>query len=762
MGSGSRRGARGRLSHLIAVLAVLAGCAEEERRATGPVLAAAGPLVLDGACTTDASCDDGKPCTVDICNPSTKVCDHPKLQNSCCSDADCAPIDPCHVGVCDLEAARCQQESVPGAWCCTTSADCGESAWVCKENVCDKGVCHAVDKAGCCVSDADCKQPGCNPTGTCNLQSHACEYGPPPWWNPTSLCKVHNDCHDASICTDDFCINGCCVHEQKPECCEVSGAVDDPHCDDYNACTSDVCADNQCKHLPSWPLGGQPPLACCQTVADCPDPGAPGVVTLCLAHTCVSVEVSDLAELPYSQPFDAPAGSPPSALDMKPIDLGAAPKLSHWSIDPSPVPAFSATTVLRYHGGLDDHDVESCVQTPAVATASATSLHVSWRWAFRHRSAAAPVTLRLEVVDWLTGAPPGALEVLWEHTATGPIPPQQATVEVESPSPFLGDGHVRLRLCVKTANTWGDWDWLVDDLLLAAGHPPQLARPLPLVVDAGSTRMRLLTASDPDGDPLAFSLSGVPPFVALGAATPLSETGWSAPLVASPPPSAPGGAHSLTATVDDGLVTATVPVRVVVRRTDGVLVWAPAGGTPGAAEALHGALLAAGQSPQILHSLWLHPDLTPFSAVFVTLGAWPHTHALTQPEADRLAAYVAAGGRLYVEGSDAFGFAPVTSLSPLLGVAGATDGATLTTLTGAGPLESTAFTVAPSPLLTASVDHLTPAPSATPLLTTGGATVLLTSGSGPARTVASSVLFAAVDQGAPELLAAIMAHLLAP
>ncbi|HRY99578.1 MAG TPA: C25 family cysteine peptidase, partial [Bacteroidales bacterium] len=76
-------------------------------------------------------------------------------------------------------------------------------------------------------------------------------------------------------------------------------------------------------------------------------------------------------------------------------------------------------------------------------------------------------------------------------------------------------------------------------------------------------------------------------------------------------------------------------------------------------------------------------DLSPYTAVFVCLGIYSDNHQLDTGEGQLLAAYLNAGGRLYIEGGDAWYYDPQTAVHPMFNIDGLSDGsADLATLGG--------------------------------------------------------------------------------
>lgn len=71
----------------------------------------------------------------------------------------------------------------------------------------------------------------------------------------------------------------------------------------------------------------------------------------------------------------------------------------------------------------------------------------------------------------------------------------------------------------------------------------------------------------------------------------------------------------------------------------------------------------------------LPTDLNLFSSVFISLGVYNNNYILSAPEGQILADYLNAGGRLYLEGGDTWFYDPKTSVHPLFGINGISDGA---------------------------------------------------------------------------------------
>ena len=63
-----------------------------------------------------------------------------------------------------------------------------------------------------------------------------------------------------------------------------------------------------------------------------------------------------------------------------------------------------------------------------------------------------------------------------------------------------------------------------------------------------------------------------------------------------------------------------------------------------------------------------------YSSLFVCLGVYPNSIALTSAEGDIMKSYLEAGGRCYMEGGDTWAFDPPTSVHPMFHITGTGDG----------------------------------------------------------------------------------------
>jgi len=206
-----------------------------------------------GTCTGNPpSCDDGDPCTVDVCNPASG-CEYSNAANgTACSDGDpCTAPDACQNGGC-----------VPGGFICGCQND-GDCVSEEDGNVCNGTL--------FCDTDGNCKVdvttivtcPGTGDpctTNVCQAATGACL--------PTAA-GDGDSCDDGDDCTDnDICNGGVCA-----------GLL--ASCDDGNPCTADSCVGGNCQYSPAF--NGQP----------CADDGNECTLDICQGGTCSHPNVAN-------------------------------------------------------------------------------------------------------------------------------------------------------------------------------------------------------------------------------------------------------------------------------------------------------------------------------------------------------------------------------------------------------------------------------------------------------------------------------------
>jgi hypothetical protein len=120
------------------------------------------PECLGGQCVSvpgDAcppgGCDDGDPCTVDLCVAGG--CSVAPVTGCCSSDLDCESAHPCGVAVCELATLRCTTVLAPD--CCAWPSECNDGN-PCTFDLCSDGVC-VYPEDPCCGDAAGCAGGGC-------------------------------------------------------------------------------------------------------------------------------------------------------------------------------------------------------------------------------------------------------------------------------------------------------------------------------------------------------------------------------------------------------------------------------------------------------------------------------------------------------------------------------------------------------------------------------------------------------------------------
>ncbi len=147
------------------------------------------------ACTTNTDCNDGNPCTDDVCNSS--LCSYTNNTAACTDGNACTLNDTCSGGVCVSGAPR--------------TCDDGDA---CTANNCNTGT-GACEYPGIVCDDSNaCTDDSC-------LSATGCVFA----------ADDNNACTDNNLCTTpDVCQNGLCVG-QSPVVCTP----------DANLCTTEVC-----------------------------------------------------------------------------------------------------------------------------------------------------------------------------------------------------------------------------------------------------------------------------------------------------------------------------------------------------------------------------------------------------------------------------------------------------------------------------------------------------------------------------------------
>lgn len=199
----------------------LAGCAaDDDAGQEGPGFIGndpdAGPAKCDGV---GSSCNDSDPCTVnDKCQANGTCQGTPFI----CDDGAPCTLDICDSGVCvhTVEPAFCfinancmaDQQPHPTSDCLFCDALSQQETW-------SGGLGESCNDGDLCTINDECSEAGC--------------YGEPL------------ECEDDDPCTSNACLEGQCVFDPDPVAC---GACNfDAECEDNNVCTSDACVAGQCQ-----------------------------------------------------------------------------------------------------------------------------------------------------------------------------------------------------------------------------------------------------------------------------------------------------------------------------------------------------------------------------------------------------------------------------------------------------------------------------------------------------------------------------------
>jgi hypothetical protein len=204
------------------------------------------------ACT---GCDDGDPCTVDVCVGS--ACKHSAKPG--CAKSTGACLTTCAAGVCDPvshacvecigtsgcgPAQVCQYNQCVATTACKSSIECKAT-----QQVCDPAANACVDcttAADCatgqaCVEHACIAAPGCKSDKECAVVCDKAK-GVCVDCLASSDCTAGTWCAPWHACVPALCMTGGCVGATVLTCkADGSGYQAGPPCSDGNVCTSDGC-----------------------------------------------------------------------------------------------------------------------------------------------------------------------------------------------------------------------------------------------------------------------------------------------------------------------------------------------------------------------------------------------------------------------------------------------------------------------------------------------------------------------------------------
>ena len=246
-------------------------------------------------CLSAADCDDGNPCTNDVCNVLGS-CENPTNTLSCDDGLFCTATDVCSGGVCVGGGNACI-----GSVCdetnnqcveCLLAADCDDGN-LCTDEACIGNNCVYTNNTVPCDDGLFCTQTDTCSGGACvgsgtpcaNPSLPNCDEG----FNACVACVIDAHCDDGNPCTTDDCFFGICSNLDNSLPCD-----DGDFCTSGDTCSAGICvgASSTCTGL----LCDAPNLRCveCFVDADCPSDGVSCTVDRCVDGACV-YEPNDFA-----------------------------------------------------------------------------------------------------------------------------------------------------------------------------------------------------------------------------------------------------------------------------------------------------------------------------------------------------------------------------------------------------------------------------------------------------------------------------------
>ena len=676
------------------------------------------PTVCDEAHPT---CNDQNPCTVDSCDFAEKRCKYVAKPNCCTQQADCVPDTPdaCTNYQCIKSLNICQNSYVPD--CCTSDDDvkCNDFD-DCTQDLCVNGKCrHVAFDTECCNTPADCADGSDCTADLCT--DHKCEHtlletAP----DGAQCCATDGACADTDQCTQDMCVNHKCANPAIPDCCYPEGQ-EAPMCADGNPCTADWCVFGKCRHLgpQEAPATSHIPDTCCVDDSDCVQDDNYCTDEVCPATgQCISVpkDVCVLT-LPYCQDFNQGTW-PPEFLGWKRVDTNGAPEKYNWEY------SAKGPLGLDYHLRFDGlkyplDEFNAFMLSPAFDSHDQNGdllTYVTVQWE-NFLDLNAPETTNL-AVDILPNGNIASAVNLWNTTTTADL--EASFLSKTHQVTYLGD-YFRVGFNVNALHSVGGVQiyggashitgWDIDTVCFCAGNAPRWVDPVSLYgVFLDDSQHFPLKATDADpNDSVEFRLIGAPDFVSIVPGGYDWQTKkFVADLVVSPTDPAQLGEWTFTVQVTDGCLFTDQEVTVSVFLRGGYLVWAPEGVSPLHAQRIADAIAAqpdqgtAARQWQVIANLAAYPDLSVASGIFACLGikganyqlveernAAEEDGSLCAPTDDAcraaaletrvrrdakealvasLAHYLEGGGRLYIEGGDAWYDDPPTLLADYMKV----------------------------------------------------------------------------------------------
>jgi len=433
-------------------------------------------------------CNDQNPCTSDSCNLAESLCVHEPNPDCCASDTDCDDGDQCTQDVCLMAINDCDHIWIPK--CCHQPQDCFpyvSDKDICKEPVCIASNCrmrHIPDQ-DCCLNNKDCDDKDACTTDVCNQGNNTCTHSP----LGKGCCNTVADCaEDADPCTKLACIENTCVNQGLPACCKAAF-----QCDDDNPCTVDLCVGYTCRFVK--PQGD----ACCLADKDCPDPAPACLTSVCAeSHQCVDVHVESCEVKPnWVETFASSTSL--SDLGWSSISTtGAAFHVVQGNAALGP----DRTAGLSMPAGPDDATV--CLVGPLVVPDGGADLSLT----FEQSLSVIPAPDEGIFEAWAEARVPGIDTPVRLATFGASLPDTVSPYAAQLPFKIAA-APFSIAFCAAVPKEWELSHWLIDTVRIGVGKPPKIltqVQDLVLLFDEAAAVH--VSASDPDGDPLMFSLAG--------------------------------------------------------------------------------------------------------------------------------------------------------------------------------------------------------------------------------------------------------------
>ena len=229
-----------------------------------------------GYCTGGVEPDvsDGVECTWDDCNEGEDLTDNLGEATHSPEDSYCDDGNPCTVDICGLDGC---------------SFDCKENGDMCDNNI--DGTCQDCACATGCQQDENCNDGDDCTTDTCNTETGKCAY-------------ELMDCDDGNPCTINYCENGYCYEDDVIEgvaCDDETPCTVNDKCSGYGSCygTYMDCSEDYSRYScrSGYCEGGECLYESVNEGGYCTSEDTNYQVGICQEGNCVSVEEAEPYEL---------------------------------------------------------------------------------------------------------------------------------------------------------------------------------------------------------------------------------------------------------------------------------------------------------------------------------------------------------------------------------------------------------------------------------------------------------------------------------